>query len=194
MELEDDLHPAVRKVQQQPRIEQRSGKWYKTRGKLLTASDAAAALDIKPFESFKGSPREELVRRKAELAIGIETFTGNDATRHGQLYEDEAIRLYEERTGEKVLDFGLLIHPEHEWLGGSPDGITKTGLLIEVKSPKMRKIIPDYIPGHYAPQASLSTFTPPVACLSTLSHHKKVVNGDRLHAFFCGFCLSQNRL
>lgn len=137
----------------------------------MTASDAAAALDIKPFESFKGSPREELVRRKAELAIGIETFTGNDATRHGQLYEDEAIKLYEERTGEKVMDFGLLIHPEHEWLGGSPDGITKTGLLIEVKSPKMRKIIPDYVPLSYAPQAG----RPPSLLLlvPTLFHHKK---------------------
>ena len=127
------MHPSVLRVQQQPRIEQRSGTWFKTRGKLLTASDAAAALEIPPFHSYVGSPKNELVRRKAEQAIGINSFTGNAATQHGQDHEQEALDRYSAQTGATVLDFGLLIHPDHPWLGGSPDGITTSGILLEVK-------------------------------------------------------------
>ena len=127
------LHPCVLRVQQQPRIEQRSDGWYKTRGLLLTASDVASALGIPPFPSYQGDSKAELVRRKAEQAIGINTFTGNEATRHGQEHEQEALDRYAAETGEQLMDFGLLIHPDHSWLGGSPDGITASGLLLEVK-------------------------------------------------------------
>ena len=152
----EQLHPKVLKVQQQPRIEQRSPAWYDIRGRLLTASDVAAALGIKPFETYTGDARKDLIRKKAEQAIGIVKFQGNDATRHGQEYEPECIRLYEQQTATKVLDFGLLIHPEHPWLGGSPDGIVaSTAVLIEAKCPLMRKIVKDHIPEHYYPQVQL---------------------------------------
>lgn len=149
-----ELHPSVVRVQQQPRIEQRSDGWFHTRGQLLTASDAAAALGIPPFASFQGDPRQELVRRKAAQAIGINDFTGNVATRHGQRYEQEALDRYASEAGEEVLDFGLLIHPAERWLGGSPDGITASGLLLEVKCPLMRKIGDGAVPEHYLPQVS----------------------------------------
>jgi len=128
-----ELHPSVLRVQQQPRIEQRSDGWFATRGLLLTASDAGAALGIPPYPSYRGDTVKELVQRKAEQAIGVNLFTGNDATRHGQEYEQEALDIYSSRTGQTVLDFGLLIHPEYPWLGGSPDGITASGILNEVK-------------------------------------------------------------
>ena len=128
-----ELHPSVIRVQKQPRIEQRSDGWYQTRGKLLTASDAAAALGVPPYHSYTGNPKNELVQRKAEQAVGINTFTGNAATQHGQTYEQEALDIYMQRTGETALDFGLLIHPTHSWLGGSPDGITASGILLEVE-------------------------------------------------------------
>lgn len=129
----EDLHPSVVRVQHQPRVEQRSKAWHLLRGRLLTASDVAAALGIPPYATFQGDPREELVRRKAAQAIGIKDFTGNEATRHGERYEQEALDRYADGSGERLLDFGLLIHPEHPWLGGSPDGITASGLLLEVK-------------------------------------------------------------
>lgn len=150
------MHPSVEKVQKQPRIEQRSDGWYVTRGRLLTASDAASALDIKPFSTYYGSPKNELVRRKAEQAVGINTFTGNTATEHGQAYEKEALDKYACKTGEEVLDFGLLIHPVHGWLGGSPDGISSSGRLQEVKCPLTRKIGDGAVPEHYFCQVSTS--------------------------------------
>lgn len=162
----EELHPSVLRVQSQPRIEQRSDGWFQTRGKLLTASDAAAALDIPPFASFKGSAKNELVRRKAQQAIGLNEFTGNEATKHGQLYEQEALDLYAERCNQRVLDFGLLIHPEHRWLGGSPDGITASGILLECKCPMMRKIGDGAVPHHYHGQASALLHINPPVCFS----------------------------
>lgn len=127
------LHASVQRILEQPRIEQRSDGWFETRGKLLTASDAGAALSVKPFDSYVGNPRHALIRRKAQQAIGIRDFDGNDATRHGQEYEPVAIQLYEAKTGNTVMDFGLIIHPEHQWLAGSPDGVSTCGVLQEIK-------------------------------------------------------------
>lgn len=128
-----DLHPSVLRVQQQPRIEQRSDGWYHTRGLLLTASDAGAALGIPPYASYRGNTQHDLIRRKAEQAVGKTVFKGNAATDHGQKYEQAALDMFSAVTGERVLDFGLLIHPDYPWLGGSPDGISASGLLIEAK-------------------------------------------------------------
>ena len=122
----------------------------------MTASDAAAALGIPPFASYRGDPKNDLVQRKAEQAIGVNLFTGNSATQHGQAYEQEALDRFAQETGETILDFGLLIHPDHPWLGGSPDGITASGLLMEVKCPLMRKIGDGAIPHHYGPQVDPS--------------------------------------
>jgi len=54
------------------------------------------------------------------------------------------------------LSFGLLIHPEHSWLGGSPDGITTDGILLEVKCPMRRKIVMGEVPHHYLSQVLLN--------------------------------------
>ena len=47
------------------------------------------------------------------------------------------------------MDFGLLVHREHGWLGGSPDGVTASGLLLECKCPLMRRIGDGSVPHHY---------------------------------------------
>lgn len=118
---------------------QRTEEWYQRRMNHLTASALAAACGENPYET-----RMKLFRRK----IGQEpAFEGNAATRHGQRHEPDAIRKYEEVTGEKVLEFGLLgsVNEGEEFLAGSPDGITASGIVIEVKCPKRRK------PAHHVP-------------------------------------------
>ena len=81
----ETLHPSVRRLFDIEQPPQRSDAWLAMRRGLLTASDVAAALDIKPFASYKGSPRADLLKKKAQQAIGIETFKGNEYTRHGTL-------------------------------------------------------------------------------------------------------------
>lgn len=129
--------------------EQLSKQWFSVRENLVTGSVAAAILGINPYQT-----REEVMLKK--LGLGPK-FKGNAATRHGQRYEDEAIRKYELATGEECIqnDFGLKIHPKYKFLGASPDGITKSLKLLEVKCPMSRKIIFGDMPQYYMPQCQL---------------------------------------
>jgi putative phage-type endonuclease len=121
-----DINPNVEKLLAIEKIEQRSSEWYIERDKRLTASDVASVLDENPYKK-----KEKLFLEK--LGIG-EKFTGNFYTQHGQDNEDKAIEKYIAlHPGIQVFSFGLLLHPMYEQLGGSPDGITNTGILLEIK-------------------------------------------------------------
>lgn len=128
---------------------QRTPEWYAIRNDLLTASDAAAAIGIPPYESYRQDPREELMKRKLGL---IASSYGSSAMQHGVENEDIARRLYCEQSGEEVAEYGLVIHPIHSWLGASPDGVTRSGKLVEIKCPVSREIVPGHVPEHYVPQ------------------------------------------
>lgn len=143
-------HPAVTKLLQRPEIAQRTEPWYAARRKLITASDAAAALGILPFASYKGDIREDCLVKKLDNHPFSNIFC-----RHGQRYEDEARDLFCELTGEVAIDRGLVISEDDPWIGASPDGITMSGKLIEIKCPLRRKIIPGHIPHHYYPQVQV---------------------------------------
>ena len=85
---------------------------------------------------------------------GYNEFKGNAATEWGNKYEDEARQIYENMYNEKVHELGLLPHPGINFLAGSPDGVTESGRLVEIKCPLRRKIEPD-VPEHYMPQLQL---------------------------------------
>lgn len=144
------MHPKVAALLQRPQWAQRTPEWYEIRRTLLTASDVAGALDIKPYASYTGSPRAALLQKKVENKPFSNIFT-----MHGQKYEDEARDMMASMLGEHVLDFGLLVHPDLPWLAASPDGITTTGKCVEIKCPLRRAIEPGVIPHHYMPQVQV---------------------------------------
>jgi len=144
----DDIHPKVVDLYSRPQYAQRTPAWYEVRRELITASEAASALNVKPFAGFKGSPREELMLTKLNKPG---SFTGM-AMQHGIAYEDEACAFAMEKLGKKHLEFGLIVHKDYPWLAASPDGLTSDGLCVEIKCPVRRKIIPGVIPHHYIPQ------------------------------------------
>lgn len=47
-------------------------------------------------------------------------------------------------------EIGLHPHPVYNWLGGSPDGITESGKLLEIKCPMMRAIKDEVRTFHHA--------------------------------------------
>lgn len=154
----------INKLKLIPMHEQRSDAWFKQRENKLTSSDAGTVLGINPYQK----PIEVLFKK---CGYDPKPFVGNIATRHGQKYEDEAIEKYTKLTGQKNYDFGLLAHEdvhnsdEYHWLAGSPDGISINVLdadakpiLVEVKCPYRRKIIPGKIPTYYYPQVQLNMF------------------------------------
>jgi putative phage-type endonuclease len=140
------MHPNVKDLIEREYAAQKSEEWLALRGNLLTASDAATAIGKNKYES-----PDDLLRKKCGIGP---RFMGNEATRHGEKYEDEARILYEQRHGEVVHELGLVPHPEHPWLGGSPDGVTESGKLVEIKCPMMRQIEAS-VPEHYMPQLQL---------------------------------------
>lgn len=144
------MHPAVQRLLERPQIEQRTPAWYEARRTLLTASDAAAILGVKPFASYKGNPRDECMTKKLENKPFSNVFV-----RHGQKHEEEACTWMAEALGETVLEFGLLRHPTLKWLGASPDGVTLSGRAVEIKCPLRRKIVPGSVPHHYYPQLQI---------------------------------------
>ena len=128
--------------------DQRTPEWYALRKKILTASSLASALDKCHFTS-----RDELLLGK----IIEQPYESNPITEWGVKYEDVAIMFYEEMNNVKVLDFGLVPHPEFDIFGASPDGICedlKNGTddfiarMVEIKCPPKRKFTKT-VPHHY---------------------------------------------
>ena len=130
--MSNNMHPNVKALIEREYAAQKSEEWLALRGNLLTASDCATAIGVNKYET-----PDDLLRKKCGVGP---RFMGNEATRHGEKYEDEARILYEERHGEVVHELGLVPHPIHTWLGGSPDGVTESGKLVEIKCPMSRKI------------------------------------------------------
>jgi putative phage-type endonuclease len=139
------MNETVRKLLEAEYAPQRSEEWLKLRGNMLTASDAATAIGVNPYEKPK-----DLILKKC----GHKKFDGNMATQHGNKYEDEARDIYCLKYNEVAHEIGLRPHPEHSWLGGSPDGITESGKLLEIKCPMRRDIKPE-VPVYYMPQLQL---------------------------------------
>lgn len=127
------------------KCDQRSEEWHNRRKNKITASMVASVCGDNQYES-----RLSALKKK----VGTEpAFKGNEATRHGNMLEPFAIQIYEQMTNEKVIDFGLLnsLNEGEDYIAGSPDGITASGRLIEVKCPYRRKPT-GVVPKHYVHQ------------------------------------------
>ena len=140
------MDPRIEKLLKATYFEQRSQEWLALRETMLTASDAATAVGDNPYETPEG-----LYIKK----VGGRKFSGNAATERGTILEPIARDLYDARFNKKSHEIGLVQHPVYPWLGGSADGITECGRLIEIKCPLTRKI-DNKIPKHYIAQIQLN--------------------------------------
>jgi len=178
--------PKVRALLQLPYVAQGSAEWHDMRKTLLTSSDVASAIG----EGYRKNSDETLFRSKTNKIPFEKIFRGNYATRWGHQYEPVARREYEKRTGEFVYAFSLVRHPRIPWLGGSCDGITATGRLVEIKCPTSREIRHE-VPPYYMPQiqtllevldlevCDFVQFKPADARWGEMQYDKVVVKRDR---------------
>ena len=112
-------------------MKQGTKQWHNARVGKLTASRAGAALGINPWQK-----PDDLIRAMVREAHGAEPeFSGNVATRWGNDHEPLAVLDYMSETGNVVEEAGFYVHPEHEWLGASPDGFIGKDGLLEIKCP-----------------------------------------------------------
>lgn len=149
-------HPRVLELQRIP-VAHKQGdpEWFAKRFGMLTASLFASVLGNDPYNRRPSRYRE--LATADPLAAGKAGFNSG-FMKHGTENEDIARQKYEEATGEKVVEFGCLSHAEantdsdYGFLGGSPDGVTLSGRLIEIKCPASRPIVPGQVPKQYVDQ------------------------------------------
>lgn len=112
-------------------MEQKSKEWFKARRHKLTGSNVGAALGLNPWKT-----PEDLIRQMVREYHGAEPdFTGNVATEYGSLHEPLAVMDYMGQTGYHPEECGFFVHPEHDWLGASPDALIGDNCILEVKCP-----------------------------------------------------------
>jgi len=98
----------------------------------ITGSRVAGILGLSPYAT-RASVMRDMVRQHIGLP---DLFTGNEATRYGEAHEPDALAAYEAREG--VMTYGggeLLIHPVHDFLAVTPDGLVGDDGMIECKAP-----------------------------------------------------------
>ena len=123
--------------------EQRSPEWFEMRNGKITASDGGAVVGKNKHE-----PQYNFIMKKVFGSI----FETGEACYHGKKFEQAVTLTYEYKNDVYTEEFGLLGHPEHYFLGASPDGICSpykrdkvtptplVGRMLEIKCPLMRKI------------------------------------------------------
>lgn len=122
--------------------EQRTAEWFAQRRGRVTGSNVGAILGVNPWRTA-----DDVLRAMVREHHGAPSeFEGNQATAHGNFHEDGAIVEYTMETGIKIRPCGFFVHPEHDWLGASPDGLIGDDTLAEIKCPygKRNDIIPKF--------------------------------------------------
>lgn len=142
-------------------IEQRSPEWFKARSGKLTGSQVGAALGLNPYKK-----PSDLMREMVRSHHGLESeFISNVATEWGTANEQSATNQFEMfHSSVPVVETGFHVHPEHDWLGASPDGLLGDKGLIEIKCPygQRKNEVPTFKPlaeqAHYQAQVQIEMF------------------------------------
>lgn len=135
--------------------DQRTQAWFTKRGEMLTASEI-----WKSFGDATASARRELILSKL-TPPKKQDGQGVGALVWGTRFEPIAKEIYCYTEGVRLVDLSCVRHPEHAFLGASPDGLILTsdernGRLIELKCPISRQFSEETpIPDAYYHQMQL---------------------------------------
>lgn len=115
-------------------MQQHSAEWRAARLERVTGSNVGAILGVDPNRS-----RDDVMRQMVRAYCGapeeIDEFAENTIFAHGKFHEDGARQEFEMETGMRVEACGFFVHPKHEWLGASPDGLINEDAVFECKCP-----------------------------------------------------------
>lgn len=117
-------------------MEQGSEAWKLARRTMVTSTDVASIVGCR--DAYKR--KNQLFQEKVGLRSSEPTSQfAADMLDYGIEQEPSAIRALEHFLGNKCRvekAIGLVVHPKHAWLGGSPDGVIKDRrALVEIKCP-----------------------------------------------------------
>lgn len=100
----------------------------------VTGSSVGAILGVDPNRT-----REDVLRAMVRDYHGaekeIDEFAENVIFAYGKFHEAGARQDFEMETGLIVSECGFFVHPEHDWLGATPDGLVGSDAVLEIKCP-----------------------------------------------------------
>ena len=128
------MHPQTDYLINKEYAPQRSPEWFAQRERFITASEAGTALGINKYESKRNYI---LVKSGQKPARQFDP----KYCQHGIDCEDMVREWYEKEHDQVVHETGVVEHPEHDFLGASPDGVCESGRLLEIKCPSSIKRI-----------------------------------------------------
>jgi putative phage-type endonuclease len=135
--------------------DQRTAAWFTKRGEMLTASEI-----WKCFGDATQASRNELIISKL-TPPKKQDGQGVGALIWGTRFEPVAKEIYCHLEDVKLVDLSCVKHPQHDFIGASPDGLIlsddhRNGRLIELKCP-ISRIFDDTtpVPDHYYHQMQL---------------------------------------
>jgi len=117
--------------------DQRTNAWHLKRGEMLTASEI-----YKTTQGASPAMRREIIMSKL-VPRDTSGQGGARSLMWGTQFEPIAKQIYENMFGVKIVDTTCIPHPQHAFLGASPDGIQtenpeRFGRLVEFKCPISR--------------------------------------------------------
>ena len=111
---------------------QRTQEWYEMRYNLITASNLWKALGTEAQQNQliveKCQPFDQFKEDCARIASG--NINSDNPMAWGQKYEPITALLYQKKNQTTLGEYGCIVHPDHPFIGASPDGIN-----IDKKSP-----------------------------------------------------------
>lgn len=130
-------------------FEQRSVDWFAVRRGKITASIAGAVLGVDPHRGPYYAYQEIIGAHKT-----VERYGGGTSPQNwGVEKEAEARECFERETGLPIDLCGFHTHPDHDFLGASPDGLCGVSAVLEIKCPI--KEFPERVPVHHRVQCLL---------------------------------------
>lgn len=134
-------------------VEQRSEDWFAERAGKITASRMCDVMAVGDGGVFKSGPRKGQLKPQPKARtdyahqLAAERLTGKPrkqikaaALQWGQDVEPAAVGAYQAETGEIVELCGFVQHPEHEFIGASPDFLVGDDGGGEIKCPESSEV------------------------------------------------------
>jgi len=100
----------------------------------VTGSSAGAILGLDPNRT-RDDVMRQMVRDWHGAEQELDQFAEDVIFAYGHQSEAGAIAEFEMVTGLVVNECGFFVHPEHDWLGATPDGLVGDYSVLEVKCP-----------------------------------------------------------
>jgi len=123
-------------------MEQRTDDWFTARAGKITASRIG---DVMAFAKKGGAPLK--ARKDYAHQLAAERLTGKPrkqikaaALEWGQRMEPEAVAAYEAKIGDFIELVGFVTHPQHSFIGASPDFLVGLDGGGEIKCPESSEV------------------------------------------------------